>query len=167
MKKIATVVILLTAFLPHAFAEEPLSLTWDELMPEGELERLEELWLTQGAQINHDSMYASAPAQFGTFNVVESLDGKRVKIPGFILPFEYGSAGAISEFLLVPYFGACVHMPPPPPNQIVYVTAETPIEVQGPWDPIWAVGKLTAKRHMNDLGNTAYTLELDSWEIYE
>ena len=119
--------------------------------------------------------YASIPEgsaldfmpQLGTFNVVEELDGARVRIPGYVLPFEYSASGDVTEFLLVPYFGACIHTPPPPPNQIVYVTAETPAPLGNQWEAIWAIGVLRAKNHMNDLGDAAYTLEIEAWETYE
>lgn len=153
-----------------AFAEESKTLTWDDLLPEGELERLEEIW-AQDTYLLHDtpedSFYGATPAQIGTFNVVDDLDGQTVRLPGFVLPFEYVASGEISEFLLVPYFGACIHSPPPPPNQIVYVTAEKPMALGEQWNPIWAVGTLRTTNHYNDLGNAAYTLEIQGWETYD
>ena len=53
-------------------------------------------------------------------SIVEELNGQRVRIPGYLLPLEV-SATKVTEFLLVPYIGACIHVPPPPPNQIIYV----------------------------------------------
>ena len=155
-----------------AFAEEPETLTWEDLLPEGELELLDELWATQSAMplFGHspnDPGLSTTPLQIGTFNVVEDLDGAKVRIPGFVLPFEYSESGKITEFLLVPYFGACIHVPPPPPNQMVYVTAEEPAELGKMWNPIWAVGTMRTKKNINDLGDTAYTLELEGWETYD
>ena len=71
--------------------------------------------------------------------VVEELDGEQVKIPGFIVPLEVAAGGEISEFLLVPYFGACIHYPPPPSNQIVFVKMEEPITVESQWVPFWVL----------------------------
>ena len=146
---------LLILFAVPAFADEPKTLTWDDLLPEGEAERLEELW-AQDTYLLHDtpeSPYGgSTPVQLGTYNVVDELEGQQVKIPGFILPFEYVESGKISEFLLVPYFGACIHSPPPPPNQIVFVTAEKALDIGQMWDPIWVLGTLRTTRHYNDLG---------------
>ena len=154
-----------------AFAEEPLTLYWEELLPEGELERLDKLYEAQPAPgYGHsfeDPMMSMTQVQIGTFNVVEELDGKRVRIPGFVLPFEYSASGKISEFLLVPYFGACIHTPPPPPNQMVYVTAEKPKDLGEQWNAIWAIGVLRTQKHLNDLGNAAYTLEIEEWEPYD
>ncbi|MEO0881979.1 MAG: DUF3299 domain-containing protein [Pseudomonadota bacterium] len=153
-----------------AFADDPRTLTWDDLLPEGEIERLEELW-AQDTYLLHDTpedaYYGATPVQIGTFNVVEELEGKRIRLPGFVLPFEYVESGEISEFLLVPYFGACIHSPPPPPNQIVYVTAEAPMDIGDQWNPIWATGILRTTNHYNDLGDAAYTLEIESWDTYD
>ena len=157
---------------PPAFSEEPQTLFWEDLLPEGELERLDDLYASQQAipLFDHspgDMMMGGMPVQIGTFNVVDELDGKRVRIPGFVLPFEYSASGEISEFLLVPYFGACIHVPPPPPNQLVYVTAEKPADLGRQWEAVWAVGILRTQKHINDLGDAAYTLELQDWEIYD
>ena len=73
----------------------------------------------------HDYLGESGPAavqQSANAPVNTELDGKQVKIPGFIVPLDVAKDGTVSEFFLVPYFGACIHVPPPPPNQIVYVT---------------------------------------------
>ena len=58
-----------------------------------------------------------------------SLNGKLVRMPGYLLPIEF-AGNRVTEFLLVPWVGACIHTPPPPPNQIVYVKADKPYEDQ-------------------------------------
>ena len=74
---------------------------------------------------------------------LQKLNGKLVKIPGFMVPLEDGAEG-VNEFLLVPYFGACIHTPPPPPNQIIYVRMKDGEKVDvNYWDPIWMEGDLT------------------------
>ncbi len=72
-----------------------------------------------------------------------ALDGARVKIPGYLLPLEF-SGKAITEFLLVPWVGACIHTPPPPPNQIVHVKSARPIENASLFAPVWVTGRLSA-----------------------
>ena len=71
------------------------------------------------------------------------LDGKLVRMPGYMLPLEF-SGKHVTEFLLVPWVGACIHTPPPPPNQIVHVKAEKPFEVKGMFDAVWVTGQMTA-----------------------
>ena len=157
---------------PPAFSGEPQTVFWEDLLPEGEQERLDDLYASQQAvplfdHMPGDPMIGGMPVQIGTFNVVEELDGELVRIPGFVLPFEYSASGKILEFLLVPYFGACIHVPPPPPNQLVYVTAEKPADLGKQWEPVWAIGVLRTQKHINDLGDAAYTLELQNWEVYD
>ena len=166
------VIFLLWVLATPSFGETPQNLEWSDLLPEGELERLDELWAARvippglGHSPDNEAM-DDAPVQIGTFNVVEALDGKLVRIPGFVLPFEYSESGKITEFLLVPYFGACIHTPPPPPNQMVYVTSKKPADLGKRWNPIWAIGILRAKKNLNDLGDAAYTLEFQQWESFD
>lgn len=164
-------IVMAILFVTPVLAQEPKTIYWQDLLPEGELEILEELYAQQNSPtFGHnldDPLMDTSSSQVGTFNVVEELSGQLVRIPGFVLPFEYSSSGGISEFLLVPYFGACIHTPPPPPNQMVYVTAEEPTDLGGQWTPIWAIGILRTQPQYNDLGNAAYTLEIQRWEKYD
>lgn len=75
---------------------------------------------------------------------VAELDGVTVRIPGYALPLEFNQVGA-TEFLLVPYVGACIHTPPPPANQMVYVTIPKPFVMQNLFEPVWITG--TIKTH--------------------
>ena len=146
--------------------EGVVTINWDDLLPEGEMERIQELFERTGLDSGVDH-FGGQMTQIGTFNVENELIGETIRMPGFILPLDFQEGGEISEFLLVPYFGACVHTPPPPPNQIVYVTLDEPIVVERMWDPVWVTGVLSADRHMNELGNAAYTLQLINHEPYE
>ena len=89
---------------------------------------------------------------------LKALNGKLVKIPGFIVPLEdYEEEGA--EFLLVPYFGACVHTPPPPPNQMVYVRMQGGKKLKfGWWDPVWMEGTLQIESYDSPYGAVGYQL---------
>lgn len=75
--------------------------------------------------------------------IVPALDGNVVRMPGYALPLEFAGTG-VKEFLLVPYVGACIHTPPPPPNQIVFVSLEQPYEMHDLYEPVWITGRLTA-----------------------
>ncbi len=146
--------------------EGVLTINWDDLLPEGEMELIQDLFERTGLESGVDH-FGGQMTQIGTFNVENELIGQTIRMPGFILPLDFQEGGEISEFLLVPYFGACVHTPPPPPNQIVYVTLDEPIVVERMWDPVWVTGVLSADRNMNELGNAAYTLQLITHEPYE
>jgi len=89
-----------------------------------------------------------------------------VKIAGYVLPLDF-EATVVKEFLLVPYVGACIHVPPPPPNQIIYVTSEEGIEVGGMFEPMWITGELETASFSNELADIGYTMTLDGSEPYE
>ena len=80
------------------------------------------------------------------------MDGRAVRIPGFIVPLEFDGEQIITEFFLVPYFGACLHMPPPAPNQIIHVNYEKGLELEALYDPFWITGILSASLVKNDTG---------------
>ena len=77
--------------------------------------------------------------------VVQSLDGQFVKLPGYALPIEFDGA-VVREFLLVPYVGACIHVPPPPQNQMVFVKLNEPFVVTSLFAPVWITGRMTVQR---------------------
>lgn len=91
--------------------------------------------------------------------VVEALDGKRVKLPGFVVPLEF-DLDDVREFLLVPYYGACIHVPPPPANQTVYVVLpEGKTYRGGLFDTVWVTGELRIERFESDMANAGYRIE--------
>ena len=89
------------------------------------------------------------------------LSGQMVKIPGFIVPLDHVDGKILSSLrsLLVPYFGACIHVPPPPANQIVHVKFAEPIEIGSIWDPVWVTGKLGLERYASDVAEAGYSME--------
>ena len=76
-------------------------------------------------------------------SVNRALHDRLVRMPGYLLPLEF-SGKEITEFLLVPWVGACIHTPPPPPNQIVHVKAERPVGNVSVFMPIWVTGRMLA-----------------------
>ena len=89
---------------------------------------------------------------------VARLDGAAIKLPGYLVPLDESKAG-IAEFLLVPYFGACIHTPPPPANQIVLVLPAKPLQGYRSMDTVWVRGTLRTARTGSPMGTSAYRLE--------
>ena len=87
-----------------------------------------------------------------------ALDGTLVKVPGFTVPLE-DFATSVTEFLLVPYVGACIHTPPPPPNQLVYIDMERGqrAELDG-WNPVWVEGVLEIETTQSVYGYVGFTI---------
>ena len=94
-----------------------------------------------------------------------ALDGTAVKLSGFVVPLDNTQDG-IREFLLVPYFGACIHTPPPPANQIVHVKSRTPLKGYQAMSAVWVHGVLRTARKDSGQGVSGYALELASLETY-
>ncbi|MGO8717904.1 MAG: DUF3299 domain-containing protein [Acidobacteriaceae bacterium] len=95
------------------------------------------------------------------------LAGKRVSIPGFMVPLE-DDLDTVTEFLLVPYAGACIHVPPPPPNQIVYVKMDKNTKVQVTFtDPILVTGTLQISTVQSPYGDVSYDLSGESVVPYQ
>ncbi len=109
-------------------------------------------------------------------SVVKELDGRQIRMAGYLLPLEITDA-KVTQFLLVPYVGACIHVPPPPPNQIVHVNLdpEKGWKGGGLFDPVWVTGKIKAKSMVKDLFlvdgsaniDIGYTMQGDRVEPYK
>jgi hypothetical protein len=112
-------------------------------------------------------LYMKMQAEFDNAPVNETLDGVLVRLPGFIAPLEYAD-DLITEFLLVPYFGACIHVPPPPANQTVLVKlAEGQgITFEDTWNPFWVMGELTAEGTSTELAEAGYHINDAFVELY-
>jgi hypothetical protein len=91
--------------------------------------------------------------------VVPALNGTRIRIPGFLVPLDI-ARGQVSEFLLVPYFGACIHTPPPPANQIIHVFPSKPYKADA-MEPVWVSGTLETTRSDTVLGSAGYRLRAE------
>ncbi|CAN0589312.1 unnamed protein product, partial [Laminaria digitata] len=93
------------------------------------------------------------------------LDGKRVRLSGYIVPLEF-SDGGVRAFLLVPYVGACIHVPPPPKNQIVMVTSDSPIKPRGLFQAVTVTGTLSIADARTELAETGYRLNASDVSAY-
>ena len=87
-----------------------------------------------------------------------AINGMNVRIGGFAMPLEY-QGNALKEFLLVPYYGACIHTPPPPSNQIIHVILKKPVRNIRTMDAVWATGNLQVERKDTVLGISGYTMQ--------
>ena len=94
------------------------------------------------------------------------LNGSMVRIPGFIVPLEFDDEQTVTQFFLVPYFGACLHMPPPPPNQIILVNSPQGVQLSALYDPFWVKGELRTTFQENDMATSAYSMAMLALEPY-
>lgn len=136
-------------------------LEWEDLIPEFEKKLLE----VRQRQSSITGFETSVLPD-GLGKVRQSLDGEQIKIAGFIIPLE-GDEEKIYEMLLVPYVGACFHVPPPPANQIIYVTFKQGVAVKNLWDVLYVEGTLRTQTVDHELAEVGYVLEGVNVEEYE
>lgn len=152
--------VLLAALLSlPLFAAEVRELTWSELIPEGALPVPSPMPMHDLSQLADQLAAEQAPPaaqQMPAAPVNKALDGQTVKLPGYLVPLNYDEDGQANEFLLVPYFGACIHVPPPPSNQIVYITAGNAVEMEALYQPFWIEGTLRAENASSELAEAGY-----------
>lgn len=151
-----------SAVLPQAaLAREVAEITWDDLIPpgvpyseiigEGEMDERNDYW----RPVFDDNATKLNP----------DLDGAYIKMPGYIIPIDLSTDG-VTSFVLVPYVGACIHTPPPPPNQLVFVTTDTPWPSDDLWEAVWVTGQMQHEIQTTDVAETGYVLRADKMEVY-
>lgn len=74
----------------------------------------------------------------------QTLNGTAIRMPGYVLPLEFDGE-MVKEFLLVPFVGACIHTPPPPSNQMLFVKAGKSFKSEGLFEPVWVEGVITSE----------------------
>ena len=98
--------------------------------------------------------------------VVAEMNDKAIRIPGFIVPIEFDDKQTITQFFLVPFFGACLHLPPPPPNQIILVDYPEGLKIDALYDPFWISGILKTSLIENEIATATYSLKMQYFEEY-
>ncbi len=164
MRKI--LIIFIFFFMGLAKANETNRIEWEELVPESLRMRAIEI---QENIFNFDPDHSSLPERgnFTQFSMAETraeLNGKIVRITGFVVPLEFDMT-YVNEFLLAPYMGACIHVPPPPANQIILVKSEKKVKVDDIYYPITFDGKLEIESSETSLAETAYSLKATDFKV--
>lgn len=154
--------LLCLCLAPALLWAEPREIEWLDLLPEDELEAL----MNAAPSIDHSQIFNPTEMEQGSFRTVDAIDGTEVRIPGYVVPLDSNERGEVTEILLVPYFGACIHAPPPPPNQIVYAKLEKPTVIDM-YAPYFTSGVIRASRAETELAYTAYSIEAARVEPYE
>ncbi len=157
-------------------ANDVKTIEWTDLMPEEDLKLLQQM-----PEVQHDYSQPSpfddnyqgddpAAAQWQQIltsaKVVEKYNNTKVRVPGFVVPLEFDAEQNVTSFFLVPYFGACIHVPPPPPNQMIFVSGAKNLKADMIYSPFWISGTLTTEVMTHDLGQAAYSLKVDNIEEY-
>lgn len=151
------------------WAAEPRDLIWSELIPADAPPVLQPQaplhGPTPGAGL--DESGPPAPQLAPQAPVVRALDGVLVKLPGYIVPLETEADGRVVDFLLVPYFGACIHVPPPASNQIVHVRSDGGVRLEELYQPFWVEGPLRVQHSSSELAEAGYGMQASRIYRYE
>ena len=144
---------------------------WDELMPEGwrkkvilELTRMRRYGSLTDGDPRADEAYARLKKTWDAAPPTKTYIGKPIRIAGYVVPLDAERMQS-SDFLLVPYFGACVHSPPPPANQIILIKPPKGSRFRT-MDAIWVEGILTEGKTSSEVGTSTYVLTADKITPY-
>ena len=161
--------------------DEISTIEWTDLIPKDDLEALlnppdyiseiedgslEDEISGQLKNSTNDAAQDRYQEALASTKVAENIDGKFIQIPGFIVPLEFDDDQTITQFLLVPYFGACIHLPPPPPNQIIFVNSEKGFRIDALYTPFWVKGVISTTLVENETATSAYSMEMIDFEPY-
>jgi hypothetical protein len=151
------------AALPRtSLAASPRILAWEDLIPPGvpyaeiigtgEIDAVKDTWLPEFDE--------------NATKLNKELHGAYIKMPGYVLPIDMSTAG-VTSFIMVPYVGACIHTPPPPANQLVFVDSKKPWPSDQLWDPVWVTGRMRHELQSTTIADIGYALDADLIEVYE
>lgn len=156
-----------------AAAGAPTSISWDELVPADWDPSAEFTDLFEaGADTWEDTdpraqqLYDRMRKVWDAAPTVPEMNGKAVRLPGYVVALEEGRDG-LTELLLVPNFGACIHTPPPPANQIIHIKLDAPVKGIHSLDAVWASGEMVVTRNDSEMGVSGYSLKAAQIEPYE
>ena len=154
--------LLATLGRTRAAGPAPKETSWEELMPKDwdpmkDL-RMGDAGLVPEGSVKERNLMRQMREVWDNAPTNPKIDGALVRLPGYVVPLEEVK-GELQEFLLVPYFGACIHSPPPPANQIVHVRASTPLKGWRTMDAVWVNGTLKATRSDSAMGVSGYSID--------
>lgn len=163
----------ITSLSSYAVDNRYKSIMWDVLMPpDYDISVLEEKIINSYSDVDLIADEAKANEldeklkRLGeSAPVVDKLAQQEIKIPGFVVPLEM-EQNKVRSFLLVPYYGACIHVPPPPSNQIIHVTAK-PFDLKSMYDPVWVYGKMNIEQTDSEYAVASYQIDAVKIEDYE
>lgn len=149
------------------------SVEWDDLIPPGRssgeiLARYEaQLMAAEPGSAEIDAIYQEMNDEFNSVSVNPQLDSEDVQLAGFVAPLTY-DGDSITEFLLVPYFGACIHVPAPASNQTVMVTLEAgeSLSLEDSWGAVWVAGEMAAATTDTELATAGYSISNAQFGVY-
>lgn len=154
----------------------PQVVEWIDLLPEEDYQAMLDM-----PEISHDwgeeapgdftsnlrSDDRNLPEVMYSSRVVAAMDGRHIQLGGYPVPLETDAQGRYTSFFLVPWPGACIHVPPPPPNQIILVDYPDGLVIDDIYQPLWLTGRLQVDQTSNELADASYRMHADQVESYQ
>jgi hypothetical protein len=171
MRRFLFISLLLCSGLANAQLPET---DWLSLMPKSDQKALEQM-----PEITHNTPEGDgnfthkgglrqskglAPVMY-SMKTVPEMNGKEIRIGGYPVPLETDAKGRATSFFLVPYPGACIHVPPPPPNQMILIRYPKGLKLDDIYTPLWAIGTLKVEKVSNDMADAAYAMDADKVRV--
>ena len=155
-------------------SSDVVDLRWEDLIPAGyEPDKIlakfrEQIDAIPEGAPEERALLKEVQTALNSSPVNNELNGKRIKLPGFVSPLDENN-GMVTEFLLVPYFGACIHAPPPPLNQTLLVKPQKDksVSMDKIYEPVWVIGTLSTQGAMTDLAQAGYVIDVAEVTPYE
>ena len=137
-----------------------LPITWTDLLPEDVFDFIPEGGVTDDMWKDPDFIIALEKSGLST---VPELNGVNISLTGFMVPLDvdFGEAETVSEFVLVPSAGMCMHVPPPPPNQMLLVKLKIPVKIRSMYQPVGINGIVTINPPAEDAFGSVYVVEAE------
>lgn len=162
-------------YLASPLQAAPQIVEWIDLLPEEDYQAMLDM-----PEISHD-WGEEAPGDFTnslradrdlpevmySTRVVDAMDGKDIQLGGYPVPLETDDRGRYTRFFLVPWPGACIHVPPPPPNQIILVDYPSGFVIDDIYQPLWLSGRLQVDQTSNALADASYRMRADQVQAYQ
>lgn len=170
------VVLLLSCCLAPPLAAAPPVVDWLDLLPEEDYQAMLDM-----PEIGHD-WGDEAPGDFTSnlrnddrdlpevmysTRVVAAMHDQSVQMGGYPVPLETDERGRYISFFLVPWPGACIHVPPPPPNQIILVDYPAGLVIDDIYQPLWLTGVLRVDQTSNPLADASYRMQAEQARPYQ
>lgn len=180
--KHSLLITLLLSISSLVYAQKYQEIEWIDLLPKEDLEALQnppaELAniadgsaadriaqsIGQAMQPEKDTPYYRALV---STRIRPEYNKQKIKIAAFIVPLEFDDNQIVTEFFLVPYFGACIHVPPPPPNQIILARSKKGIKLESIYNPFWLTGTMSTEIVEHEIATAAYQMDIDGVSNYD
>jgi hypothetical protein len=122
--------------------------------------------VSDNANIKTDSKDAAYYQALASTRIIPGVNNLAIRLPAYIVPLGFDDDQRVTQFFMVPFFGACIHLPPPPPNQTIFAEYPQGLTLESLTEPYWVSGVIKTSLVENDTAIAAYSMEVHALEVY-